>query len=194
LQEIHSFAELEKRLREHERLFLLLYKKGNDSSECAFTNIRDAVEKADGPPVFYADVNRVRDIHPQYRITSVPSLLEFGDRELKNVIRGCNDNGHYRNFFDRSGSGKETPPSGEKTAKRVTVYSTPSCPWCNTLKNYLREHRIAFRDTDISRDMRAAEDLVRRSGQRGVPQTDINGKIVVGFDKARLNELLDIKG
>ena len=50
-----------------------------------------------------------------------------------------------------------------------------------------------FREVDISRDERAAQELVRRSGQMGVPQTDIDGRIVVGFDKARLDELLGIE-
>jgi glutaredoxin-like YruB-family protein len=87
----------------------------------------------------------------------------------------------------------KTGGNDEAPKKRVTVYSTPSCPWCTTLKNYLKEKNIAFRDVDVSRDMKAAEDLVKRSGQRGVPQTDINGQIIVGFDKPRLNQMLDIK-
>ncbi|MCK5817597.1 MAG: hypothetical protein KAH15_06290, partial [Candidatus Marinimicrobia bacterium] len=65
--------------------------------------------------------------------------------------------------------------------------------WCTTLKNYFKDHNIPFRDVDVSRDMKAAETMVKRSGQRGVPQTDINGQMIVGFDKTRINQLLDIK-
>jgi glutaredoxin-like YruB-family protein len=83
---------------------------------------------------------------------------------------------------------------GEKPAKRVTVYSTPTCSWCNTLKTYLKLHNVLFNDIDLSRDQKAAEALVKRSGQTGVPQTDINGEIVVGFNKARINQLLGING
>lgn len=76
---------------------------------------------------------------------------------------------------------------------RVIVFSTPNCPYCNMAKRYLRERGIRFRDVDVSRDPAAARDMVRRSGQQGVPVIDINGKIVVGFDRARINQLLGLK-
>jgi glutaredoxin-like YruB-family protein len=75
----------------------------------------------------------------------------------------------------------------------VTVYSTPSCSWCTTLKSYFKQNNIRFKDIDVSKDTRAAEEMVRKSGQQGVPQTDINGTMIVGFDKNRINQLLDIK-
>jgi len=74
----------------------------------------------------------------------------------------------------------------------VTVYTTPTCSWCNALKSWLRKNRIAFREVDVSRDERMAQELVRKSGQMGVPQTEIDGQIVVGFNQARLKELLGI--
>jgi len=73
------------------------------------------------------------------------------------------------------------------------VYSTPSCSWCNTLKAYLKQNNIAFIEIDVSRDQKAADELVKRSGQMGVPQTDINGEIIVGFDKPRISRLLGLK-
>lgn len=79
------------------------------------------------------------------------------------------------------------------TQPRVIVFSTPNCPYCNMAKRYLRERGIRFRDVDVSRDPAAARDMVRRSGQQGVPVIDINGKIVVGFDRARINQLLGLK-
>lgn len=76
---------------------------------------------------------------------------------------------------------------------RVIVFSTPNCPYCNMAKRYLRERGIRFRDVDVSRDPAAARDMVRRSGQQGVPVIDINGKIIVGFDRARIDQLLGPK-
>lgn len=76
---------------------------------------------------------------------------------------------------------------------RVIVFSTPNCPYCNMAKRYLRERGIRFRDVDVSRDPAAARDMVRRSGQQGVPVIDINGKIVIGFDRAKINQLLGLK-
>ncbi|MBN2281071.1 MAG: NrdH-redoxin [Candidatus Marinimicrobia bacterium] len=76
----------------------------------------------------------------------------------------------------------------------VTVYSTPTCVYCNQLKAYLRKHRVRFSDVDVAADPNAARDLQNRTGQTGVPQTDIDGEIIVGFDKPRINELLQING
>ena len=62
------------------------------------------------------------------------------------------------------------------------------------LNLYLKQHKVRYTDIDVSCDQRTADELVKRSGQMGVPQTDINGEIVVGFNKARINELLGIQG
>jgi glutaredoxin-like YruB-family protein len=75
----------------------------------------------------------------------------------------------------------------------VTVYSTPTCSFCNAAKRYLRERRIPFRDVDVSRDSRAAAEMVRKTGQQGVPVIDVNGRIIIGFDKSRLNAALGIR-
>jgi glutaredoxin len=62
------------------------------------------------------------------------------------------------------------------------------------LKEHLRKNNIRFTDIDVSKDQAKAQELVRKTGQQGVPQTDINGQYVLGFDKKRVNELLGIKG
>ncbi|MGC9359787.1 MAG: glutaredoxin domain-containing protein [Anaerolineae bacterium] len=72
----------------------------------------------------------------------------------------------------------------------VTVYSAPGCPYCRQVKEYLRARGILFRDVDVSRDTMAAHEMVQRSGQRGVPVVDIDGQMVVGFDRARLDAIL----
>lgn len=79
-----------------------------------------------------------------------------------------------------------------KKKQRVIIFSTPTCGYCNMAKQYFRRHNIRFRDVDVSQDAAAARDLVRRSGQMGVPVIDINGKIIVGFDKPKINQLLGI--
>lgn len=79
-----------------------------------------------------------------------------------------------------------------KPHPRVIVFSTPTCSFCNMAKKYFRENKIKFRDVDVSRDPAAARDMVRRSGQQGVPVIDIGGKIVVGFDRVKINKYLGI--
>jgi len=188
---INSFSDLKAQIAGKEKSFLLLYKSGSEQSDCAFKQVKEASEQVDEVHVMFADVNQVRDIHPQYQITSAPVLLEFEQAKFKNVVKGCNNSGQYKALFEDSiffakAKNEESP------AKRVTVYSTPTCSWCNTLKTYLRQNKVYFSDIDVSRDQRAAEEMVRRSGQQGVPQTDINGEMIVGFNKARINELLGI--
>ncbi len=81
----------------------------------------------------------------------------------------------------------------KKKQPRVIVFSTPTCGYCNMAKQYFRKNKVKFRDVDVSQDPVAARDMQRRSGQMGVPVIDIGGKIIVGFDKPKINDLLDLK-
>jgi glutaredoxin 3 len=81
----------------------------------------------------------------------------------------------------------------KKKQKRVIVFSTPTCTYCTQAKRYLRERGIRFRDVDVSKDSAAARDLVRRSGQQGVPVLDIGGRIIVGFNRPEIDKLLELK-
>jgi len=76
---------------------------------------------------------------------------------------------------------------------RILIFSTPSCSHCRTAKRYLRKKGIPFKDIDVSRDKSAARDMVRRSGQQGVPVIDINGKIIVGFNRIKVDRALGLR-
>lgn len=76
--------------------------------------------------------------------------------------------------------------------KIVKVYSTPTCPWCNKAKGFLKQNNISFEDIDISNDENAADVMVKKSGQMGVPVIDINGTIIVGFDQEAIMKALSI--
>jgi len=76
---------------------------------------------------------------------------------------------------------------------KVRVFSTQMCPYCTTLKEFLKEHNIEFEDIDPSEDKVALDEMVKKSGQMGVPVIDIDGQIIVGFDKEKICELLNIK-
>lgn len=75
--------------------------------------------------------------------------------------------------------------------KKVVVFSTPTCSWCRKLKSYLRAKGVRFVDVDVSKDAKAARDMVRKTGQQGVPQMWINNQPVVGFDQAKIDKLLN---
>ncbi|MCD5408671.1 glutaredoxin family protein [Candidatus Bipolaricaulota bacterium] len=74
----------------------------------------------------------------------------------------------------------------------VIVYTTPTCPWCQVVKRYLEERNIPYREVDVSTDMEAAMEIIRKSGQQGVPVVEIDGEIVVGFDRERIDALLGL--
>ena len=76
--------------------------------------------------------------------------------------------------------------------KKVTVYSTPTCPFCIRAKQFLKESNIQYVDIDVSSDQVKAQEMIDRSGQMGVPVIDVEGTIVVGFDKDKIKEALGI--
>jgi len=76
---------------------------------------------------------------------------------------------------------------------KIKVFSTPTCPYCVTLKNFLKERGFEFDDIDVSKDQKALDEMVEKSQQMGVPVVDIDGEIVVGFDKEQILKLLNIK-
>ena len=75
----------------------------------------------------------------------------------------------------------------------VKVFSTQTCPYCFVLKEFLKQHDIEFEDIDVGLDETAREEMIEKSGQMGVPVIEIDGQIVVGFDKKRISQLLKIK-
>jgi glutaredoxin-like YruB-family protein len=72
----------------------------------------------------------------------------------------------------------------------VTLYSTPSCGFCTKAKSFFRERRIPFTEYNVASDPRKAEEMVRKSGQMGVPVIDIHGKIIVGFNQPEIERAL----
>jgi glutaredoxin-like YruB-family protein len=188
---VHSYIELESGISKREKSFLLLYKSGAGQSDCALERLQNI--KGDQPvTLFTADVNSVRDVHERLGVTTAPSLVVFDGGNPVNIIKGCQTESTYASVL----SGREigAHASGETVkSKQVTVYTTPTCSWCTTLKTYLDQQKIRYREINVAADTSAAEAMVRKSGQQGVPQTEINGQMIVGFDRNRINQLLEIK-
>jgi glutaredoxin-like YruB-family protein len=189
---IDSHKALLKELESAENVYLLIYKSSSEQSDCAYKNLSATELDSKDIKVVSADVNHVRDIHEKYGVSSVPTLLEFKSGTLKNIVKGCHEEGFYKSYFENIIYELKVA-SDDKPAKRVTVYTTPTCPWCTTVKNYLRKNGIRYTEVDVASDQNAAKDMVSKSGQQGVPQTEINGDMVIGFDQSKLNRLLEIK-
>jgi len=75
----------------------------------------------------------------------------------------------------------------------VKIYTTPACPYCFTLKEFLKEKGIEFEEIDVSKDEKAREEMIKKSGALEAPIVEIDGQIVVGFDKEKICKLLNIK-
>ncbi len=74
----------------------------------------------------------------------------------------------------------------------VTIYSTPTCVYCKMAKEFLKSKNIPFTDHDVASDEKAREEMIQKTGQLGVPVIDVDGSIMVGFDKGHLQKLLGL--
>ena len=75
---------------------------------------------------------------------------------------------------------------------KVVLFSTSTCSWCRRAKRYLRERRVSFKEINLERDPKAARDVVRKTGQTGVPVIKIGNRWIVGFDKERIEKELGL--
>jgi len=75
--------------------------------------------------------------------------------------------------------------------KRIVVYSTQTCPYCRMLKEFLEEKKIPFETIDVGSSREAVMELRKKSGQMGVPVVDIEGTIIVGFEKEKILKALE---
>jgi len=192
VEEITSKTDFEKIKKENsDFLMVIFYTDSSENSKKSLDALKAVKEENPETPIYSVNASKVKDIHPDYGIHAVPAVLVIKKGDVSKIIYGVQTKEYYSMLlYDApiiSAGGEE------KKQHRIVVYTSPSCPWCNKLKTYLRKHHIMFREVDVARDQKAAQDLVRRSGQTGTPQTDIDGRIIVGFDKPKLDEILGIR-
>ena len=77
-------------------------------------------------------------------------------------------------------------------SNKVKIYSTSTCPWCVKTKEFLKAHNVRYEDVNVGEDEKARNEMFEKSGQFGVPVTDVNGTIIVGYDKEALKKALGI--
>lgn len=75
----------------------------------------------------------------------------------------------------------------------IRLYTTPTCPYCRLVKDFLKEKQLAFEEIDVTSDHKSVQEMVKLSGQMGVPVVDIDGKIIVGWNKAALEETINAR-
>ena len=179
--------------KKHRDYFVLAFwGRFSEAAQRALRELEQFARDCDGIPVYVVDVQRVKGIHNDYDVHRVPTVLAVQNGKTVERIEGVESAQFYA--LHLSGASPQPNRSGAKGQRRtVIVYSGPGCPACGRLKAYLRQHGVRFREVNIAEDRHAAEQLVRRSGQMAVPQTDINGRLVVGFDQSKLDRLLAIQ-
>lgn len=79
------------------------------------------------------------------------------------------------------------------TQKTVRIYTTPTCPYCAMAKDFLKQNKIKYEEIDVSENEDAANEMIEKSGQMGVPVIEIDGDIIVGFDKEALKRALGLE-
>lgn len=77
--------------------------------------------------------------------------------------------------------------------RTVKIYTTPSCVFCRMSKDFFKANNVEYKELDVATDIEARNEMIQKSGQFGVPVIDIDGNLVIGFDKPRLSELLGIR-
>jgi len=193
IEEIQNKIHLDKLKKENNDFIIIIFHAdSSEKSKKAFDILKMVKDENPKVPIFGVNASKVKDIHPIYGINMVPAVLILKNGKTSNIIYGVHDKHYYETLLYDTHVSTSSRKEGEKQ-HRVVVYTSSTCSWCGAVKSYLKKNRIFFREVDISRDEKAGQDLVRRSGQMGVPQTDIDGRIVVGFDKARLDAILGIR-
>jgi len=188
---IKDTRHLQAARRKHEDYFVLAFwGKFSEAAERARSELEQFAREHKDVPVFVVDVQKVKGAHKEFGVSRVPTVLAVEKGKATKSAEGAQSARFYALHF---AGAAPTRTGGMPRTRHVVVYSGPGCPACGQLKNYLRRHGVSYRDVDISRDPRAAEKIARRSGMMAVPQTDVNGRLVVGFDRAKLNALLGIQ-
>jgi glutaredoxin-like YruB-family protein len=189
LKEEKDFESIKKKNKHF--FMLLFFADFSSAAKRSLSEIKKFSKQNKRVPVYIIDVQKISGIHKQFEVKNVPTVLVIQDGKVTKKIEGVESAKYYS--YAISGIHSSRSKEGKKTSPlRVVVYVGPGCPACGTAKNYLKRQGVPFREVDISRDQYAAERLARRSGQMAVPQIDINGHLVVGFDKAKIDRLLSL--
>ena len=83
--------------------------------------------------------------------------------------------------------------ANNSSAKQIKIYTTPVCPYCQMAKEFMKEKGFAYDEVDVTKSQSALQEMIQKSGQMGVPVLEVDGKIMVGFNRKVLADLLGIK-
>ena len=189
LEPIKNQAHLEKVVKDRPLLLVVFFKPDSSISLETLDVLEELKQENPELAIGSVDVATVQDIHRHYQIDSVPTVLVFRHQKTAELIKGKQSLGYYQKLFSAFKARSHTDGA---TASSVTVYTTPTCRYCTAVKAYLKEKSVSFKEVDIAADPKTAQTLVAKTGQQGVPQIDINGQFVVGFNRPEIDRLLHL--
>lgn len=191
IEEIQNQQHLSDLKKNNPELMMILFHTDSSEKSNKALQILDAFHrKNSNTAIFRVNASKVNDIHPLFGINSVPTVVVLKKDRPPEAILGIQTEDFYKRIVN--GYHHVVHRKGGEKTMRVSVYSSDGCPWCTKAKLYLKKVGIPFRDINVSHDGNAAKDIFRRSGQRGTPQIDINGQIIVGFDQPKIDKLLGL--
>ena len=154
------------------------------------------------------NIDNNQNVASELMINSIPAIILFskelkpiwkqvgylGSDNVKNALLSAIKNSNHNKDSSKDSSAKSIDEDKNKDSlsKKIYVYSTPNCPYCQMAKDFLLENKIQFEEVDVSENRQGALDMIQKSGQTGVPVIDIDGNIVIGYDLPRIRKYLGI--
>ncbi len=196
MQVVHDSAALLESLRGNDTQVVLgFFGDFSESSRRAKPAFERFCSEHPQQPAWLVDVGKIRDLHQRFGVASVPTVIVVKGESVLRKFVGEQPDGFYDwALLDHAAPAAGGDSADKKPSHSVAVYVTDTCPWCTRVKSYLRKNGVSYREINVSRDEREARRMVEKSGQQGVPQVDIDGQMIVGFDRARIDSLLGLKG
>lgn len=142
--------------------------------------------------VLLVDVGAIKGAHKLFGVTTVPTVILTKGHDVQRKVEGTQTAEFYQKALFFSGPVRSATGADAPKQKPVTLYVSSSCPWCTRARDYLKRRAVRFSEINVSLDPNAASELQRKSGQTGVPQLDIGGQWVVGFNQPKINEILGL--
>ncbi|MBO8131876.1 MAG: thioredoxin family protein [Candidatus Marinimicrobia bacterium] len=187
-----NFKHLEKVTKNNDLIYpVVFYSRNSEKSKRVLDIFKELESENKSIEVLTVDVSEVKDVHRHFNIDSIPAVAIIEKGRVQNIIYGLQD----KEFFIQAFEEKKIKPTkkAEKKSKRIVVYTTDGCPWCVRAKEYLKSLALPFKEVNLSKNPGEIDKLVKRTGQMGTPQIDINGKFVIGFNKPEIDRLLGVK-
>lgn len=169
-----------------------LFVESNDCKSCKkdFLNWQEVISdfEENNIALFKINLDENPSLSAYFKIEQLPIIFMFRNGALAKTLKASLSKEEIAKIIDEI----LNPPAKTGKYPEIKVFTTPTCPYCHMLKQYLQSKNIPFEEIDVSENREWAYKMVEKSGQMGVPQMWIGDEVIVGFDKARIDALLGL--